>query len=636
MRRSICYCEPNSVVAGETGTWKFIYTTAVALPKNTLLRFDLASKGRTIDWQAPQTNLKKTENLIWAVLPNGKILQAKEIQIPKSFVPQYQFQLPAEVAAGASIQILIGPPKGKDPKKHGNTAQLAIQRRRPFNLYIDPSGKGTFHDEEVFSIDIKGNRLHTIKIMAPSFAIKNKRFDVVLRFEDKYGNLTANAPEKTLIELSHENLRENLKWRLFIPETGFITLPNLYFNEPGVYTIELKNPATKETFRSSPIKCFAQDVKQLFWGTLHGESERFDSTENIDSCLRHFRDEKSLNFYAVSPFENQEETSNELWKSISQNVEELNEEERFITFSGFQWAGISGTEGVRQILYSKDQKPLLRKKDPRASSLKKLYKMASPKEMIAIPCLTMGKGYHYDFKDFSPEYERVVEIYNSWGCSERCKKEGNRFPIDAKGKKGIFENKDGAVLQALLQNKRFGFVAGGLDDRGIYGSCYDGDQAQYPAGLTGVLAPTLTREALFDALYNRNCYATTGARIIVGLFVAGQGMGSELSSALKPGLHINRHVTGFCAGTANLKSVELIRNGQVVKKFPTHSHTLDFEFDDTDILSKLALKSPDGRPPFLFYYLRILQEDGHMAWSSPIWIDYIAEKSTSKSNKQKK
>ena len=30
-------------------------------------------------------------------------------------------------------------------------------------------------------------------------------------------------------------------WKLFIPETGFITLPNLYFNEPGVYKIQLKN-----------------------------------------------------------------------------------------------------------------------------------------------------------------------------------------------------------------------------------------------------------------------------------------------------------------------------------------------------------------------------------------------------------
>ena len=34
---------------------------------------------------------------------------------------------------------------------------------------------------------------------------------------------------------------------------------------------------------------------------LHGESERIDSTENIESCLRHFRDDRAANFYASSP-----------------------------------------------------------------------------------------------------------------------------------------------------------------------------------------------------------------------------------------------------------------------------------------------------------------------------------------------
>ena len=64
-----------------------------------------------------------------------------------------------------------------------------------------------------------------------------------------------------------------------------------------------------------------------------------DSTENIESCLRHFRDDKAFNFYAISPFESQEETSNDMWKAITQNIAEFDEDERFTTFLGFQWAG---------------------------------------------------------------------------------------------------------------------------------------------------------------------------------------------------------------------------------------------------------------------------------------------------------
>ncbi|HXF29082.1 MAG TPA: DUF3604 domain-containing protein, partial [Chlamydiales bacterium] len=407
MRRAVCFAEPNTALAGEVSTWKFHYTPNANLPKKTLLRFDMCSKGRHIDWQIPETNLKKSGNLIWAVLPNKKILEAHEVQLPKSLVPQFQFQLPVDVAAGQTITICMGAPKGQKDVKNGNMAQMTTQRRKAFQLFVDPTGKGNFHDPEIFTFDIKGNVLHVVKILAPSFAIKNKRFDVVLRFEDQYGNLTSNAPEKTLIELTHGNLRENLKWKLFIPETGYTTLPNLYFNEPGVYTIELRNMNTKEVFHSSPIKCFAEDSKHLFWGLMHGESERYDSTENIDSCLRHFRDEKWVNFYGVSPFENNEETPNELWKSVSQNVEEIDEDERFACFLGFQYIGDPGTEGVHQIIYAKDQRPLLRRKEAKASGLKKMFKLFSPKEAIVIASFTMGKGYHYTFQDMDPVYERL-------------------------------------------------------------------------------------------------------------------------------------------------------------------------------------------------------------------------------------
>ena len=36
--------------------------------------------------------------------------------------------------------------------------------------------------------------LQTIRLLTPSFVAKNKRFDIILRFEDEFGNLTNNAP----------------------------------------------------------------------------------------------------------------------------------------------------------------------------------------------------------------------------------------------------------------------------------------------------------------------------------------------------------------------------------------------------------------------------------------------------------
>lgn len=626
MRRSICVCEPSMAKAGEENSWKFIYTTATAMPKGTRLKFDLLSKGRDIDWQIPDPSPKATENAIYALLPDKKVLFPKAIETAESVTPQFEFVLPSSIPAGESLVILLGKPKtggSVKGKTQGNSAQRTAQRRRSFLLYIDPTGKGIYEDPEVFSLDVKGNTVKLIRVLAPSFVVKNRRFDVVVRFEDEYGNLSNSAPEDTLIELSYENLRENLVWKLFVPETGFIALPNLYFNEVGVYTICLRNTATDEVFRSAPIKCFPESSISLFWGLPHGESERFDSTENIENCLRHIRDDRALNFFASSPFESNEETSADTWKLISQNITDFLEEDRFVTFLGLQWAGEAGPEGIRQILFAKDNKPIIRKKDPKYSALKKIYKSFAPKDFIAIPCFTMAESTAFDFEGFNPEFERVVEIYNAWGSSECSAKEGNLRPIRTSGKKGVKEVAEGSIQAALKRNYRFGFVAGGLDDRGIYSELYDSDQEQYSPGITAIVAKEHSRASLFEALYQRSCYATTGARIIITFSLSGAPMGSEINTADKPGCLVNRHLVGTVAGTAPLKAVEIIRNGKVVKSFKPDSYWIDYVFDDMEPLEKICLNNKDGKPPFVYYYIRVVQMDGHLAWSSPIWLDLV-------------
>lgn len=632
MRRSICYCEPSQALAGEIYTWQFIYTTASALPKGTIIRFDLMSDGRDIDWELPSVDVKDAANVIYGMMENGKVFTAEEIEVPDSWAPQYEFVLPAKVESGESFTIVVGAPKMSEKllSKNGTQAQTYSQRRRPFLLYIDTTGKRHFDDPEVFSIDIKGNELTQIKILTPSFVQRNKRFDVIARFEDDYGNLTANAPEETLIELTHEHLRENLNWKLFVPETGFITIPNLYFNEEGIYTIQLRNSHTGEIFRSSPIKCFAENSKSLYWGLLHGESVRVDSTENIDSCLRHFRDEKSMSFYGTSPSEDADETPNDIWKLISQNITEFDEQERFTTFLGFQWNGSPKSEGSRLFVWSKDNKPILRKKDAKSNTLKKIYKSHTPKDFIAIPTFTMGKGFEYDFKNFDPEFERVVEIYNSWGSSECTKKEGNTRPIKGPSGKGVQESTEGSIVAALKTNKRFGFVAGGLDDRGIYADFFDGDQEQYSPGMTAIISKEHTRASLYDSLYNRSCYATTGERIILGIYIAGLPMGTETNTQDKPGLNFNRHLSGYVAGTEKLKTVEIIRNGEVIQSYEPEDYHFEYEYDDMVPLKDVCIDDKDKTPPFTFYYLRVTQEDGHMGWSSPIWIDLTDEPGSKK------
>jgi hypothetical protein len=567
-----------------------------------------------MDWEIPQTDLNKKKNLIWGQMPSGKIIKAKKLEKLKDFSTQFEFILPTKISSGKSFTIFMGSPE----KNKGNRCQTYIQRKRKFTLQIDVKGSAGFKELENFYLDIKGNLFENLRILTPSFVSKNKRFDVIVRFEDRYGNLTGYAKEDTLIDLSYQNLRENLNWRLFVPETGFITLPNLYFNEAGTYRIKLRNLQSNAIFTSPPIRCFSDSNLSLFWGTFHGEAEETDSEENIENCLRLFRDDKGFQFYSTSSFDSIDETSNEVWKNISQYIAEFNEDYRFTSFLGFQWAGTPKEEGVRQFIYLKDNKPILRKKDLKTNSLKKIYKTTLPKDLISIPAFTMSKKSIYDFKNYNPDFERVVEIYNAWGSSECLEKEGNLKPI--KGNL-VNEEKEGSIRNALQNNCRFGFVAGGLDDRGIYEDFYDSKQMQYTPGLTAIIAKNQTREELFASLQKRSCYATTGKRIILDFNIANQRMGSELTTLTKPGLLFNRYITGLVVGTDLIEKVEIIRNGRIFHTFTPEGNEMDFSFNDNEPLKDICITPKNNKEPFVYYYLRVLQKDKHMAWGSPIWID---------------
>ena len=635
MARSVSYCEPKYIFAGDVGHFKFIHIPGTTLPAKTKLRFDLDSLGRPFDWEIPQTNPKKSSQLIYLELPNGKIIPAQGV-IEKEKASLFDFILPVDIEAGEKITIHLGTLEEENAETTGIRCQQYVQRRRSFTLYIDSKGKGDFKEPELFHIDVKGNKLHNIKMVIPSVVQKNQRFDVIVRFEDVYGNLTGNADKSALIELSHDQLRDNLTWKLFVPETGFLTLPNLYFNEPGVYRFKLINSSNKQVFFSPPIKCFQETLVQAFWGVLHGDSERFDTNTNIESTLRNFRDDKSMQFYATSCSESEADTTNDQWKTISNFVHDLNEEDRFISLLGFEWMGSVPSEGLRQFVYFKDNKPILRKKDTKSNSLKKIYKSHSPKDFLSIPSFTMAKGFQNNFENFNPDFEKVVEIYNSWGSSECLEKEGNPRPIKSPSKKGIVESEEGSIRSALNQNFRFGFVAGGLDDKGPFSKLYQSDQIQYSAGLTCVLSPLQNRDSIMNALYQKSCYATTGERIILTFNIAKAPMGSEINTKTKPGLVFNRHITGVVAGTSEIKQIEIIRNGAVWKTIEPQSYSHEFAIDDSEPLEKITIQNKD-QEPFVYYYVRVTQKDDHIAWSSPIWIDHGSkfEVEETKNNKKK-
>jgi hypothetical protein len=62
-------------------------------------------------------------------------------------------------------------------------------------------------------------------------------------------------------------------------------------------------------------------------------------------------------------------------------------------------------------------------------------------------------------------------------------------------------------------------------------------------------------------------------------------------------------------GTERIKQIDLIRNNQFVYTSSPDNKSADFTYTD---------RSPTAGESY--YYVRVMQVDGNLAWSSPIWI----------------
>ena len=83
-------------------------------------------------------------------------------------------------------------------------------------------------------------------------------------------------------------------------------------------------------------------------------------------------------------------------------------------------------------------------------------------------------------------------------------------------------------------------------------------------------------------------------------------MGSELAWPERPR---PRRIAIEAHGTCALRSVALVKNNRDLRTWRPRSEDVHLEFEDTE-----PARSGD------YYYVRVIQEDEHHAWSSPIWI----------------
>ena len=465
------------------------------------------------------------------------------------------------------------------------------------------------------TIHILGGAIHHLRAYAPAGARPGEPFRVLVRPEDERGNLSHQRLESAELFLEERRLDATADP---VPESTCLRL-QVALDAEGVHRLRVVGPNGREAV-ANPIRCTATPgADNVCWGMIHGHTEMSDGQGDLDYYFRQMRDEAALDFAATGDHDHGHETPDRLWHVTCDAVARWNTPGRFVTFLGYEWAKWrKNGDGDRNVYYLHDGRPMYRSDDDILPHPPDLFAALRDETAIVIPHHTGHAGNFCDFKDHDPVHERLVEIFQLRGSYERP----DDNPVPERGKEP--PKACGFVSRALAMGWRVGFTAGGDDHIGHAGTDYaiPSVNACYQAGLMAVLAADRTREAIWDAMWSRRVVATTGPRILLRYQVSGEPMGSELRVAATPELAERRELCIEFHGTAPVQRVDVIRSNDIVHTFTPGVPDGELAWaDETPLADVLLPPAKYCDHPFAFYYVRLVQSDGHVAWASPVWID---------------
>ena len=188
-----------------------------------------------------------------------------------------------------------------------------------------------------------------------------------------------------------------------------------------------------------------------------------------------------------------------------------------------------------------------------------------------------------------PTLEPVTEVVSVHGCSE-APDAGSRIYAAVPGN---------FVRDALDRGYRLGFVGSGDGHDGHPGLAH---LASPSGGLAAIFSEDLSRQGVLDALRARRAYATNGARIFLQVMWNGRPMGATIG----PGTGT---LTVRAVGTAAITGTDVIRSGGSMERVTGGGTDVSFQVDVPELQAGEYL------------YVRVVQDDGGAAWSSPFFVE---------------
>lgn len=342
---------------------------------------------------------------------------------------------------------------------------------------------------------------------------------------------------------------------------------------------------------------------QLYWGDLHRHTE-ISSDGGFDGTLwdmyRYALDAAELDFiastdhyYGASGAMGRPEDRGYDWWRTQKLADVFYVRGSFIPLFGYE-RSIPWPYGHRNVInLERGTSAFNRTIDqnraseefPREPEELRLWDHLRRQDAISIPhTIAAGGGTNFAFND--PALEPLLEIYQ--GC--RLSYEADGAPRVRSGERFA----EGLAQSALEKGYKIGFIA-------------SSDHRSTHISYAAVYAEEPTRESIFRALQQRHAYAATD-NIVLDVRVGEAIMGDAIRLREAPRLHV------AVRGTSAIHEIQVIKDSAHVYSVSPANREASFTFHDAD-----------AHPGETYYYVRVQQEDGQLAWASPIWVLYEPE-----------
>ena len=331
------------------------------------------------------------------------------------------------------------------------------------------------------------------------------------------------------------------------------------------------------------------------FGDIHGQSGISDGVGEIDQYFHYARVGAKLDFTALTDHDCYPDwMSPAEWEWNRTTSRLFNVDGHLTTILSYEWTPNEYRYdfGHKNVYYPGNDGEVFRSCDAGGMTPDRLFQSVRRYKAMAFPhhpaatWSMVSAATDWAFHD--EEVQRQVEIFSRHAPSEYY---GNQS-IHTKNNPQLAHCN---VQDALARGYHLGFTGGS-----------DSHQMEHgvEGGILAAYLPSLTRDNVFKALYDRFTWATTGARIHLWLTINGKPMGSIIQASQGQKLDIRASVLG--TGPLALK---LLHNNEVILGQHTKAAELELQLDTVVELDTN------------WYYIRVTQDDAHQAWSSPIWVE---------------